>query len=45
MLSYKICHSSTSGLSERDRFHPLGKVLGGYKDPNVAAGSRTNRAN
>jgi hypothetical protein len=45
MLSYKVCQSSTSSLSEWDCLHPLSKILDGYKNPNMAAGSRTNRTN
>jgi hypothetical protein len=45
MLSYKVCHSNTGSLSEWDCLHPLSKILGGYKNPNKAAGSRTNRTN
>ena len=45
MLLYKVCHSNADSLSEWDFLHPLSKILGGHKNPNVAAGSRTNRTN
>ena len=38
VLSNEVCHGCSSGLFQRDSFHPLCEVLSGFQDPYVTIG-------